>query len=193
MSDAAYATAVLHAAKHPTAVSGVLLGQRAETAVRITRALPMSHSALATFTAPLATMALMLAEEAAESRGERVVGVYFANELADDAGVGTVPTRLAEAVRDAFADACLLVVEAARLAPGVRGLRHCFRVCVRDEGDSTWARGALPDDALCVSKEALKRCDKAIVDSVLVQAVVDFEDHCLDPARDWFNSGLLPE
>lgn len=192
ISETAYCKAVLHSAKYVNAVCGVLTGRaEGEKRVVIEDALPIAHSSLAVFTSPLTECALRLAKALCTQRGQAVVGVYFGNEIADDRSIGVVPTRLAESVRESFESACLLMIEAPNLAPQKRLNTHCFRVCVRDTGDSTWARGTLPSDALSVSEKLLAKCDARLRNNALVHSLVDFEDHCADLRLDWLNTHLF--
>lgn len=192
ISDTAYLTIIMHLAKYPSAVVGVLLGTVSDSGpISIKRTLPIAHSSLTVFTTPVAETALLLAEQKASEHGLRVIGAYFGNEVADDASIGTVPTRVAERVRTHFARACLLMVHTPSLAPGVRRREHCFRLCVRDaEEIGTWAKGARPKKDLRVSETALALADGLLAGKGSVHDVTDFEDHCLDPRRDWYNDGI---
>lgn len=190
IADAAYLKAVLHSAKYVSAVSGLLLGEEGTTerVVRIEDTLPLCHSG-AQFSPSLAEVALLLARKVADKRGQSVVGVYFGNELADDRSIGVVPTRLADKVRESFSNAVLLMVDAPRLSPQLRTSAHCFRVCTRAD---TWGKGALPDTALIVSKQALAQSHSLLSHGCAAPyTVTDFEDHCLDPSQDWFNKHVL--
>lgn len=193
ISDPAYCKVVLHASKYMTAVSGLLLGRlEGDNTVAIVDALPMCHSAGAQFTTPLAETALLLAQNASQARELEIVGVYFGNEIAGDRSIGVVPTRLADRVREKIPQACLLMIEAPKLAPAVRVKEHCFRVCARsDTHTGTWGKATLPDASLVVSEKLLQKCDNLIRTTSAVQGIADFEDHCADPANDWFNKNVL--
>lgn len=193
ISDPAYCKAVLHASKYVTAVSGLLLGRSVDdTTVTIVDALPTCHSAAAQFTTPLAETALLLAKSVSQARNLEIVGVYFGNEIAGDRSIGVVPTRLADRVREQFSQACLLMIEAPKLAPAERVKNHCFRVCARSGTQTgTWGKATLPDESLVVSEGLLQKCDNLICTTSAVQGIADFEDHCADPANDWFNENVL--
>ncbi len=194
ISDIAYCKVVLHSAKYVTAVSGLLLGNstgRNET-VKIEDVLPICHSAAAQYSTPVAQCALLLAKSVAEERSLQLVGVYFGNEIADDRSIGVVPTRLADKIRQSFPKACLLMIDAPKLAPSERIKSHCFRVCARiDTHTSTWGKGTLPETSLAVSEKLLRKCDNLLSTCSAVQSIVDFEDHCADPSMDWFNKNLI--
>lgn len=192
ISDVAYLTIVKHLSKHVHAISGVFLGSlSASGTVSITRALPIAHSALVISTTPISETALHLAEQKAADLNLQVVGAYFGNDVATDASIGTFPTRLADAVHRHFVGACLLMIQPSSLRAGVRKREHCFRLCVRDGTQAgTWAKGAKPKGELQVSDTALKVADAVLSGKGPVYDVVDFEDHCLDPRRDWFNEGI---
>lgn len=81
------------------------------------------------------------------------------------------------------------MVDAPSLNPQVRLLQHCFRLCVRKNA-TTWARGACSKKDLVVSNDALKLADMLMRGRLDVHVVADFEDHCLDPRRDWFNEDV---
>lgn len=194
ISDQAYATIILHCSKYVNAVNGVLFGKQASNGtVKIELALPIAHSALAMGTTPLTETALHLAEAKAQQLDLELVGAYYGNEVADDASIGTFPTRIADAVRANFAPACLLMIDAARLAPRVRQTQHCMRVCVRESDTRTWARGTRPSNDLAVSAAALDLCHRLLQGKVEIAAVIDFEDHCLDATQDWFNTKLISQ
>lgn len=192
ISDVAYLTIVKHLSKHTHAVSGVLLGSLTPSGkVSITRALPIGHSALVISTTPMSETALHLAERKAADLNLQLVGAYFGNDVADDASIGTFPTRLTDAVRRHFAGACLLMIQPSSLCVDARKHEHCFRLCVRDGAQAgTWAKGAKPKGDLHVSNAALKVADALLSGKGPVHDVADFEDHCLDPRRDWFNEDI---
>lgn len=192
ISDRAYLTIVMHLSKYPSAISGVLLGTATTPGlVTIDRALPIAHSSLAIYTVPIAEIAIELAEQNASEHRQRIVGIYFGNEIADDTSIGPVPTRLAERVRSNFPLACLLMVHPPSLAVPARRKEHCFRLCVRDsEAIGTWGRGVRPKEDLLVSEAALALADGLLAGNGSVHDVSDFEDHFNDPRRDWLNRGI---
>lgn len=192
ISDVAYLTIVKHLSKYTHAVSGVLLGSLTpKGTVSITRALPIAHSALAIATTPMSETALHVAERRAIDLNLQLVGVYFGNDIADDASIGTFPTRLADAVRMHFSKACLLMIQASSLQADVRKSEHCFRLCVRDsEQAGTWAKDTRPKGDLQVSTNVLNIADSLFDGKGPLHDVVDFEDHCLNPASDWFNEDI---
>lgn len=190
ISDSAYLTVVLHAAKHPGPVHGLLLGRESDGPVSIVDALPVAHSAFAGTTAPTTDMALLLARAHAATRGLVVAGAYYAPELADDLDVPVLPTRLADLIRAQCGFACLLVLDATRLHPDRRRTEHCLRLCTMDGGVKTasWGKGKWDAEFVEVSKGVLQLCDESLKSSPgSAQGVVDFEEHCLDPALDWLN------
>lgn len=75
------------------------------------------------------------------------------------------------------------------LKPDARLKSHCFRICVRKTAP-TWAKGSRPKEHIIVSERALKMADMLMKGQLDVHVVADFEDHCLDPRRDWFNDGI---
>jgi Uncharacterised protein family (UPF0172) len=190
MSDGAYAKAVLHAAKHTGAVHGVLLACEAGGRVTIVDALPVAHSALAAGTAPTTDMALHLARAHADVQGLVVAGAYYAPDVADDGGVPVLPTRLADHLRASCEFACLLLLDAQKLHPRRRCGEQCFRLCTMDGGpkSASWGKGKWDTEVLEVSPAVLAACDSWLKDSpASAQSVVDFEEHCMDPSRDWLN------
>lgn len=190
IADTAYTTAVLHAAKHPGAVLGLLLGSESSGRVTLEAALPVAHSALATGTAPASDMALLLARAAAAARGLAVAGVYYAPEVADDGDVPVLPARLADLVRGGCPYACLLLLDARALHPDRRRSTQCWRLCTMEggAGSAAWGKGQRALDALVVSDGALAAADEGLKDCPSgAQEVIDFEEHCQDPALDWLN------
>jgi Uncharacterised protein family (UPF0172) len=186
VSDAAYVTAVLHAAKHVGAVHGLLLGRKSGDVATIVQALPVAHSALASGTSPVSEMALLLARAHAQMSGLVVAGVYYAPELADDTDIPALPARLADLARDECDFACLLVLDAKKLHPDVRRAGHCFRLYATGQGPRTaWANGTGDASRLAVSSSALAACHEKLKSVANAQGVIDFEDHCLDPGRAW--------
>lgn len=191
ISDTAYLTIVMHLAKYTSAVSGLLLGTSSDaSSVTVDQALPIAHSSLAIGTTPIAETALLLAEQRAIIQNQKIVGVYFGNEIADDVSIGTIPTQLAERVRSHFAHSCLLMVDGPSLAMDVRRKEHCFRLSVRSKGEAgTWGN-VRPKEDVAVSENSLTVADRLLCGKGCVYDVSDFEDHCLDPRRDWYNSGI---
>lgn len=190
----AYATIVLHATKHVSATSGILLGDFHSDTITIYQALPVAHSDLAISTSPLAESAFLLAEQLAKTAEQRIVGVYFANETSNDPTIPTVPTRMADLVARHFSNACLCMVDAARLAPDVRTKEHCLRICTKDRlAAGSWARAARPSSHLAVEIPALVLTDRMLdgqLQGLELFQLADFEDHCLDPTLDWINYRL---
>jgi hypothetical protein len=196
MGVSAYCTAVLHAAGHASsAVHGILTGLPAVSGrVEIVGALPVAHSALACRTSLATETALLLAAEYARVHGLTLVGSYYAPEVADDnSQIPIVVTRMADALARECPDACILVMDAARLAPEERKRRHCFRLHLRSMTvDASWDKAVHDSDAdLVVTKEALERCDHGLAAPSGTDAVSDFEAHCLDPSRDWLSNGRV--
>ncbi|PXF47941.1 ER membrane protein complex subunit 8/9-like [Gracilariopsis chorda] len=195
ISDAAYNTIILHALKYPTTISGVVLGSIGSQACAIESAIPLIHSDLAMFTSPLHEVALLLSEQKAKQDGMHILGIYYANAVADDRSIGVVPTHLANAVQKRTGSACLLLLNAKNLSEDVRKCRHAFRVCVRDgEIRGSWGKSEVQHETLQVSDRALKVAD-AILGGVVLrdqkERIVDFEDHCADPSTDWLNAKLV--
>jgi ER membrane protein complex subunit 8/9 len=190
----AYCKVVLHAAKYANgAVYGILLGETKDDRIEVVNALPIAHSSLTTGTSPLTQAALMMAAAYAETSELSLVGLYYAPETADDEDIPVMPTRLAHLIRQENESACLLFLDAPRLAPDKRERMHCFKVFVVDSGPAltTVASGIRPDGDLVVAAETLALCHRALLSAECTYSVSDFEDHCLDVQRDWFNTGLL--
>lgn len=200
MTDAAYVVMTLHASKYYGAVTGLLLGKIEEGCVKIDETVPIAHSDLTIWTTPLTQMALYVTEKHAKESNKQVIGLYFANDVPTDQSVPTPPTRIADRIREYFAHAVLLHLDAARLTPEKRESSHCCRVCVKSQKTGTWSRAIKPDTTLNVSSRAL-----AIVHEILtayfddtpsipydinLRKVADFEDHCLDPRCDWLNDHI---
>jgi Uncharacterised protein family (UPF0172) len=195
MSSQAYRTAVLHAATHASSsVHGILTGRQATNGfhVEIVGALPVAHSALACRTSLATETALLLAAEQAHMQGLKLVGAYYASEPVE--GYGRIPVtvaRMADKLREYFASTCVLVLDPERLASDVRRRTHCFRVHSKEEGsDGSWDKGMRDDSEadLTVAQSALERCDLELSSLTGPNVVADFEDHCLNPSRDWLHN-----
>jgi hypothetical protein len=191
----AYCKVVLHAAKYVTgAVHGVLLGHMLDDVVQVVDALPIAHSALVTGTSTLTQIAIMIASTHAELRDVSLVGAYYAPEIANDTDIPRMPTRMAHLIRKETGHrACLLYLDAERLSAERRQLTHCFNLFVLDEKSETtpWVNGRRPAQDLTVDIRTLALCHRALSSAACVHSASDFEDHCLDLGRDWFNTELL--
>lgn len=96
------------------------------------------------FTSPLHEVALLLSEQKANQDGMHILGIYYANAIADDRSIGAVPTHLTNAVQERTGSACLLMLDAKKLSEDVRERRHAFRVFVRDaEIRGTWGKSEM--------------------------------------------------
>ncbi|CAN8068618.1 unnamed protein product [Agarophyton chilense] len=194
ISDVAYNIIILHALRHPSNISGVLLGTATQENCTFDKALPLIHSDLTMFTSPMHEMALLLGEQKARQHNQQIIGVYFSNAISDDTSIAEVPTRLANAVQTRLGSACLLMIDANKLTKDVRRKQHAFRVYIREgEVSGTWGRSEVESDKLQVSERALKLADGLVDGSILKNEqfhFADFEDHCNDPCADWLNVDL---
>lgn len=203
ISDAAYTTALLHAAKHATTpVLGILLGRASKTAIQLTRAMPLCHSDLSFHTTPLAETFLHLleahthaqSENTADQLHDQVIGLYFANALPSDMGIGIIPTQIGERIRQTFSDTCVLQIDARLLKPETRAKQHCMRIAVKTAAAGTWTQAILQPIALVVSETALRKVDGFLSERLELPidiTVADFEDHCQNPRSDMFNGRLI--
>lgn len=209
ISSDAYCKSVLHAAQHVGAVHGLLLGRfidrrenndaaksahaegNPDGVVEILDAFPVAHSALACGTSPVTEIALLIAETRAKALSLKLIGAYYAPEIADDVDIPVMPTRLADALRSKCKYACLLFLHAAALSPDQRQSSCAFRLHTLPQEPSSsgsWARGLRDEKHFIVEQDTLMVCDGLLGHRDNVYSVYDFEDHCLDPTRDWFNT-----
>eukprot|EP00172_Hildenbrandia_rubra_P003712 Plantae.Rhodophyta-Hildenbrandia_rubra.ctg6261.p1 GENE.Plantae.Rhodophyta-Hildenbrandia_rubra.ctg6261~~Plantae.Rhodophyta-Hildenbrandia_rubra.ctg6261.p1 ORF type:complete len:202 (-),score=33.92 Plantae.Rhodophyta-Hildenbrandia_rubra.ctg6261:605-1210(-) len=184
ISESAYITSILHTAKHVTnAVNGLLLGHKSDRSITITHTLPLAHSTPTIYTSPLLELGLIQANILAESRGLTLVGYYHANEVASDDEVGIVPCRVADAIWRECEGACLLMLDPRRLVKEKR--RDVGAWVVHGSRGKGWRR---MEASLEVGKVVLEKCADCLEDMKVVQKVVDFEEHCQNPDKDWMDN-----
>lgn len=201
MSDAAYVVMALHASKYFGMVTGLLIGRVDGETVRVEEVLPIAHSDLTIWTTPLTQMSLYLTEEHAKQKDYQIIGMYFANDVPTDQSIPTPPTRIGDRIHQYFPYPVLLRIEAERLTPERRKSTHCTRVFAKPQQDGSWGRASRPDATLQVSQRALSITDNILTAAFSVSSMVvngldpyqvsDFEDHCLDPRCDWYNSNII--
>lgn len=97
-TPAAYSKALLHAYRYPTqAVLGFIVGKRmvesTPTTFYVADVHPLFHSLPMTAPHPLLEVAFYQCQAAAKASGVTLLGVYFANERADDESVSPILMR----------------------------------------------------------------------------------------------------
>lgn len=180
LSPSAYHLLCLHATKYTHSITGILLGEKSNDRVELTRVLPVAHSDLSIHTTPLTETALHLCEHYATTQRLCIAGVYFANDVVDDTALPTHAVRIADRIRQRFPDAVVLRIDGVRFKALVTGKEHCL-VAYSGEG---WKRDS---GGVLVEEIALRGLDRVL----RVQGVCDFEDHLLDPRADWLNLKVL--
>lgn len=119
--------------------------------------------------------------------GCTLAGIYYANALLGDDAPGPVVTRIASRVAAKYPHAVAVGVDGGRLAPAVRLSTPAVRAYGRRDG--VWRRVGTGLDA---AAEVL-----AVVDVMLgggaARRLVEWEDVCDEPSRDWLNRDLFVE
>ncbi|GAB0495682.1 hypothetical protein MMPV_006987 [Pyropia vietnamensis] len=119
--------------------------------------------------------------------GCTLAGIYYANALLGDDAPGPVVIRVASRVVAKYPHAVVVGVDGGRLSPAVRLSAHAARAYERRDG--VWRRVGLGLDA---ASEVL-----AVVDVMLegggARRLVEWEDVCDEPSRDWLNRDLFVE
>ena len=198
VSSLAYAKIVLHAAKHAQrAVSGLAIGHVEGGDISVDDVLPLFHVSMS---APLLESACGLAEgmypgEAEGSTGDSaegrpadrprgIVGFYFANERDSDAGVPPLVERVMSKISEATGvEGVLLQLQNRSLASDDLAVRALGRDQRRG-----WKRQV--DLAARPSASAAETLVDDLLKGEQHKSIVDFDEHCEDPTRDWNNAWL---
>lgn len=179
-----YTKILLHAAKYfYCAVNGVLLGSVDGSVVRVKEAVALMHGQLGV--TPLMDAALSLVENKSKESGMMIVGYYQANELLNDKTPSFVATRIAERLREITSSTCLAMVDNTALTPEKLKTECALQLFVRPKGDTVWAkRGEVEIEG---GSDLYPKVASAVMDPAVVANTFDFDDHCDDVSRDYFN------
>lgn len=205
-SSEAYTKAILHCLKYPTQpVSGLLVGKRigsgASTSIFVADAVPVTHTQIATSPSPVLEIVLLQVLAVARTKGQSVVGVYVANEIADDVSISDHTLRVLRHVaekagsppialwmiRGTDVDSQTDVAVSQTVYPTPNpGLSN---------GDSVPLKFARWNSDTCstvdIATTAALAQVVAATDSTLFAKLNDFEDHLENVAKDYFNETLL--
>jgi len=190
LTPEAFATAYLHTLRYSTCdVSGVFLGKDVEGHVFVSDAVPLFHSTLLTGSSPMLQVALLQCAAVAKTRGLNIVGMYFANERANDK---SVPANVRAALANVQGRTPVLCV-----AQWTGGNPFDVVVSTKVGGGELrvvplqfqrWSKDTCtPDEAKIDDVTTLVR--EAVV-QLKHHQLVDFDHHLDDPGRDHFNPKL---
>lgn len=192
LTSSAYLKPLLHAAKYPSSpVFGLLIGVKTKGSRSwlITDSVPLFHTHIL---APMLELAFIQVEEYCrclglrEHRRFRILGCYVANERVGDVELNVMTRRVATRINTVSGGkAVVLLIDNTKIAKPV----NVFKTFVGTERN--WR--ALPD------AEEYSPPKKAFLDLAALirkdqeKELYDFEDHLINPARDYFNVGFLPQ
>ncbi|PWN92478.1 hypothetical protein FA10DRAFT_266236 [Acaromyces ingoldii] len=176
LSDEAYTTAILHAAKHPaSSVTGLLVGGSTQSVERV---VPLVHNW--TDLAPMTEVASSLVE-ASLSSTEKIVGVYHAPASAIETSAAPSAVKLAQVVaRKLSTDAVLLQVNNALLASTTAHALQPFSVSASGQVRSV----PVADVALADGQASIERVKSEVAKGTW-EHIVDFDDHLQDTSLNW--------
>ena len=198
----AYAKAVLHTKKHATQpVMGFLLGRRLQgggDAVFVADAVPVMHSGFTVMPSPVIDAAHDLCSASSKTQGLTVVGLYAANERADDNAVSDHTKSLVKFLVSKLPSGGCMVLWNLNNALLKDGDVPAASVSVVDSnGNSSsggdmkfgaWNTGSCGADSVS-TPEALQVV-ASLTDAFAHASLVDFEEHLEDPQLDFFNPKL---
>ena len=200
----AYAKAVLHTKKHATQpVMGFLLGRRLQgggDAVFVADAVPVMHSGFTVMPSPVIDAAHDQCSASGKTQGLTVVGLYAANERADDNSVSDHTKALIKFLVSKlpaggnmvlwnFNNSLLKMKESEVAAATVSVIDANGNQGNGEEMKfGVWNTGSCGADVVA-SSTALLRVT-SLADTFAHASLVDFEEHLEDPQLDYFNTKL---
>jgi hypothetical protein len=197
----AYGKAFLHAFKFPAhAVSGLLLGKRFQEdgAIFVADAVPLFHAMPISCPNAMLDVALSQSLAVAKTRGLQLVGLYTANELANDNAVSPGSQKVASYMIEKFGMASLIVWQlinnCVTLQTATPAVSQYFisgssnAMTLSSLSFSRWNTGTCGVDAIS-SDEALQKVREAL-ESFAHTKLADFDMHLENPQFDYFNEKL---
>ncbi|KAJ8903005.1 hypothetical protein NDN08_006321 [Rhodosorus marinus] len=183
----AYGKVLLHASKHfSTAVQGILIGEEDGENVKVLDTVAVNHGQLAL--APMMEAALAMIDKKCQLDGTKMVGYYEGCELLEDRTPGVVASRVCDCLKEPFPQAFILMIDNDALTPGKLRSECALRLWVKPKGRTTYSqRGEVQVNG---GKDKMKQIAPKIVDSTLIKSFNDFDDHCDDVSRDFFNANI---
>jgi len=200
ISHVAYLKMVLHSAKHPGSVNGVLLGQTLADGSEVFASdiIPLLHHW--TSFSPMMEIGLDLARSNAEERQLKLVGYYQASDRPDDERVLIpVGSKVASILRKEFDAAFAIVIDSSSIMTGVPSLIPFLPTT----SEGSWTRrpsiggvpaspSVSPENVPQFRLEEPERSSGAVLPAIHEQCLHrqfgDFDDHLEDVSIDWLRN-----
>ncbi|WIA11820.1 hypothetical protein OEZ85_011910 [Tetradesmus obliquus] len=205
LTEEAYLTILLHAAKYPSCtVCGVLLGKVSSKACTATAAVPLFH--LSMLLAPCVETALAQVEAYAQQQSLQLLGYYHCESRFDAREPHPAGKRIAERIADRQPEAFMICLDNPKLAAFSRegSNEPPFELLLREAGPKgSWkkvpagsAAGSLGIAAggggsSGSSWEGLRARFLNAHARGMHHELADFDEHLDDISRDYLNAGLL--